>query len=59
MSDSNYTVASDADKTHFIQCGVCQEWMDCRDLDEVCFHETHVAAPDVQYTGSKKVEDNE
>lgn len=42
-----------------ITCGVCGVEFDPGDLDAVLFHETHVHRPDIQYSGSRKVESNE
>lgn len=30
--------------------------IDCRDLDEVVYHENHVHRPDIQYSGSRRLE---
>lgn len=57
MSQSAYDESSEQDKSHFICCGACGEWIDCRDLDEVFSHEVgHKPHPDIPYTGVKKVE---
>jgi len=32
--------------------------IDCRDLDEVVYHEVHVPRPDIQYSGSRKTEND-
>lgn len=39
-----------------ITCGVCGFQFDPGDLDAVLFHETHFHQPDIQYSGSKKIE---
>jgi Zn finger protein HypA/HybF involved in hydrogenase expression len=38
-----------------IKCGECGEAFDPASLDSVMFHETHKPAPDIQYSGSKRV----
>lgn len=54
MSERAYQEASKEERSHFIRCGSCAEWIDCRDLDEVFQHETtHEPQPDIQYSGSQ------
>ena len=49
-----------SDDIHFMTCNVCGERFDMRSLDEVFKHETdHKERPDIQYTGSKRVEEPE
>jgi len=55
MSNQSYQDASEADKIHFIDCGVCGEKLDCRDLDEIFQHEDHKPHPDIQYSGSARM----
>lgn len=55
MSNTAYQDASEEDREHFIQCGTCGEWIDCRDLDEVFYHEDHQNHADVQYAGSRRI----
>lgn len=58
MSNSTYNESSETDRVHFIKCGACGEWLDCRDLDEIFSHETdHKPHPDIPYSGSKRIED--
>ncbi len=57
MSNQSYDDAPDADKHHFVDCGVCGEKLDCRDLDEVLQHEDHEPHPDVPYSGSARMPD--
>ncbi len=56
MSDTAYQESSEADKIHFIDCAVCGEMIDCRDLDEICQHEDHKPHPDIPYSGSRRME---
>lgn len=60
MSQKSYADAAPEDRHHFITCGTCGEWIDCRSLDEVFQHETdHQPRPAIQYSGSKRVSDGE
>ena len=59
MSNRAYAEASAQDRSHFIQCVECSEWIDCRSLDEVFFHEDHRERPDIQYSGSYRVRKHE
>ena len=55
MSNIAYEEAEPDEREHFIQCGACGEWFDCRSLDEVFKHETdHKDRPDIQYGGCDK-----
>ena len=56
MSTASYNSAPPEERPHFIRCRVCGEMIDCRDLDEVVYHEDHVPRPDIQYSGSRKTE---
>jgi hypothetical protein len=38
MRDHDYNRAEDEDRQHFIQCHVCGQWIDARDMDEVLLH---------------------
>ncbi len=60
MSQRAYDEASPEDRIHFIKCGRCHEWIDCRDLDEVFSHETdHKPHPDIPYSGVRRIEPEE
>jgi hypothetical protein len=41
MRDHDYDRADEEDRLHFIQCTVCGQWFDCRDLAEVIAHHEH------------------
>jgi hypothetical protein len=56
MTKENYQKLSEQDKRNYVQCGQCGEWVFMGSLDEVLFHEDHVPRPDIQYSGSAKVE---
>ena len=45
------------EKEHFATCSECGEIFDRRSLDEVLFHHTdHKDRPDIQYSGSEKLD---
>jgi hypothetical protein len=41
---------------HFAECPECGEIFDRRSLDEVLFHTDHKTRPDIQYSGSEKLD---
>jgi hypothetical protein len=44
------------EKEHFAECARCGEIFDRRSLDEVLFHTDHKHRPDIQYSGSERLD---
>lgn len=56
MSDKSFNEALYEDRIHFMECSVCGEFIDMRDIDEVFQHEgEHKPRPDTIYSGSKRI----
>jgi len=56
VSNASYAGAKKRERSHFLRCPLCGEWVDKRDLDEVLKHSTdHGEAPDVPYKRSLRV----
>jgi hypothetical protein len=57
MTADEYEELPPEEKEHFARCTECGEMFDRRSLDEVLFHHAgHKHWPNIQYSGSKKVD---
>jgi len=56
MTLDEYEKLSPEEKQHFAKCSKCAEIFDRRSLDEVLFHQDHKHRPDIQYSGSEKLD---
>jgi hypothetical protein len=57
MTAGDFDELSESEKRHFYRCETCGEMVDMRQLDDVLFHEDHVPRPDIQYGGSKRLDE--
>jgi hypothetical protein len=58
MTIEEYEQLPPEEKEHFAMCAKCCEIFDRRSLDEVLFHTDHKQRPDIQYSGSEKLDSN-
>ena len=58
MNAADFSELDDAEKQHFYKCKQCGEMVDMRQLDDVLFHEDHVHRPDIEYGGSKRLDES-
>jgi hypothetical protein len=56
MTIEEYEQLPPEEKEHFAMCGKYGEIFDRRSLDEVLFHTDHKHRPDIQYSGSIKLD---
>jgi len=56
MTTEDYDRLPPEEKEHFERCEECGEMFDRRSLDEVLFHTDHRHRPDIQYSGSEKLD---
>jgi hypothetical protein len=57
MTLDEYEKLPPEEKEHLGRCAECEEIFDRRNLDEVLFHHTdHKHRPDIQYSGSEKLD---
>jgi hypothetical protein len=56
MTADEYEKLPSGEKEHFAECARCGEIFDRRSLDEVLFHIDHKHRPDIQYSGSIKLD---
>jgi uncharacterized C2H2 Zn-finger protein len=56
MTADEYEKVAPEEKEHFAECSRCGEIFDRRSLDEVRFHTDHKHRPDIQYSGSIKLD---
>ena len=56
MTTDEYEKLPADEKEHFAECAKCGEIFDRRSLDEVLFHTEHKHQPDIQYSGSEKLD---
>jgi hypothetical protein len=56
MTADEYDKLPTEEKEHFVSCKTCSEIFDRRSLDEVLFHTDHKHRPDIQYSGSEKLD---
>ena len=49
MSTEAFKGATLKDREYYYPCKECGEMVDCRDLDEVWFHEDHKPHPDLMF----------
>jgi len=58
MTLGEYENLPTEEKEHFTECTECWEMFDRRSLDEVLFYQDHKHRPDIQYSGSEKLDSN-
>jgi hypothetical protein len=56
MTIDEYEKLPPEQKEHCAKCAKCGEIFDRRSLDEVLFHTDHKHRPDIQYSGSEKLD---
>jgi hypothetical protein len=56
MTAEEYDKLLPEEKEHFAECARCGEIFDRRSLDEVLFHTDHKHRPDIQYSGSERLD---
>jgi hypothetical protein len=56
VTPAEYEKLPSEEKEHFAKCRECGEIFDRRSLDEVLFHTDHKHRPDIQYSGSEKLD---
>ena len=56
MTLDEYEKLPPEEKEHFATCSECGKMFDRRSLGEVLFHTDHKHRPDIQYSGSEKLD---
>jgi hypothetical protein len=56
MTLDEYEKLPPEEQEHFAKCQKCGEMFDRRSLDEVLFHTDHKHRPNIQYSGSIKLD---
>ena len=56
MRTEEYEKLPPEEKEHFAKCAECGETFDRRSLDKVLFHQDHKHRPDIQYSGSERLD---